>query len=52
MRVAFETPDVLDAVRDAAAETGTAITYLKQRVRTLEDVYLAGHDPTPSQAAS
>ncbi|MGH2344574.1 MAG: ABC transporter ATP-binding protein [Chloroflexota bacterium] len=52
LRVAFETPEVLDAVRDAAAETGTAITYLKQRVRTLEDVYLAGHDPTPAQAVS
>jgi ABC-2 type transport system ATP-binding protein len=52
LQVAFETPEVLDAVRDAAVETGTGITYLKQRVRTLEDIYLAGHDPVPSRAAS
>jgi ABC-2 type transport system ATP-binding protein len=52
LRVAFETPDVLDAVRDAAVETGTAVTYLKQRVRTLEDIYLAGDEPMSTQAAS
>ncbi|HVA88210.1 MAG TPA: ABC transporter ATP-binding protein [Chloroflexota bacterium] len=52
LQVAFETPDVFDAIRDAAVETGTGLTYLKRRVRTLEDIYLAGQDPTPVSAAS
>ena len=41
LHVTFESPDVYDAIRDAAVESGSALTYLKRRVRSLEDVYLA-----------
>ncbi len=44
LRVDFDSPDVYDVIRYAAVETGSALTYLKRRVRSLEDVYLAGED--------
>jgi ABC-2 type transport system ATP-binding protein len=31
-----------DAIRDAAADTGSALVYLKRRSLSLEDIYLAG----------
>ncbi|HXT37406.1 MAG TPA: ABC transporter ATP-binding protein [Chloroflexota bacterium] len=52
LRVAFESPEVYDAIRDAAVETATGIVYLKRRVRTLEDIYLAGQDSASVPAAS
>jgi ABC-2 type transport system ATP-binding protein len=51
LHIDYKSPDVYDAIRDAAVETGSALTYLKRRVRSLEDVYLAG-DISPTLAAS
>ncbi len=44
LRVAYDSDDVYDAIRDAAVETGTALTHLKRRVLSLEDIYLAEQD--------
>jgi len=52
LQVAFENPEVFDAIRDAAVETATGIVYLKRRVRTLEDIYLAGQDSPSVPVAS
>jgi hypothetical protein len=35
---------VYDAIRDAAAETGAILRYLKRRKLSLQDVYLAAQD--------
>ena len=40
LQVEFTSPDVYDAIRDAAVETSCALVYLKRRVRSLEDIYL------------
>jgi ABC-2 type transport system ATP-binding protein len=50
IHVDYRSPEVYDAIRDAAVETGTALTYLKRRVRSLEDVYLAGEESPASGA--
>jgi ABC-2 type transport system ATP-binding protein len=51
LQVEYRTEAVYDAIRDAAVETNAAIVYLKRRVLSLEDVYLAGQesDPAPAQ---
>jgi len=41
LRVAYDSDLVYDAIRDAAVETDTALTHLKRRVLSLEDIYLA-----------
>jgi ABC-2 type transport system ATP-binding protein len=51
VRVDYRSDDTYDAIRDAAAETDSGIVYLKQRVRSLEDVYLASQgSETPREA--
>jgi ABC-2 type transport system ATP-binding protein len=44
LRLALVDESVLDAVRDAAADTGAAITLLKRGSRSLEEVFLAGSE--------
>jgi ABC-2 type transport system ATP-binding protein len=45
VRVEHRSDDTYDLIRDAAVEADTGIVYLKQRVRSLEDVYLASQEP-------
>ena len=49
LRVACQSPEVYDSIRDAAVDSQAAIIYLKQRVRSLEDIYLTGSDTQPSE---
>jgi ABC-2 type transport system ATP-binding protein len=42
LHVPFNSELVYDAIRDAAVEANVAIIYLKRRVLSLEDIYLAG----------
>jgi ABC-2 type transport system ATP-binding protein len=49
LQVEYRTEAVYDAIRDAAVETKAAIVYLKRRVLSLEDVYLAGQESDPAQ---
>jgi ABC-2 type transport system ATP-binding protein len=51
LQITYDSPAVYDAIRDAAVETGSSLTYLKRRVRSLEDVYLMG-SATPAATAS
>ncbi len=48
LRVQFSSDETYDAIRDAAVETETALTYLKRRTLSLEDVYLAEQDDDAS----
>jgi hypothetical protein len=48
--VEYRTEAVYDAIRDAAVETKAAIVYLKRRVLSLEDVYLAEQESDPALA--
>jgi ABC-2 type transport system ATP-binding protein len=41
VRVEYRADETFDSIRDAADATGSGIIYLKQRVLSLEDVYLA-----------
>ena len=50
--VEYESDDVYDAIRDAAVETDAAITHLKRRTLSLEDVYLAEEAAPPALTAS
>lgn len=52
LHVTYESAEVYDVIRDTAVATGTAITYLKRRVRSLEDVYLMGEGRPADQAAN
>ena len=47
----YRSDDVYDAIRDSAVETDAAVMYLKRRSLTLEDIYLAGQQPTQAQTA-
>ncbi len=49
LQVAYNSEAVYDAIRDAAVETKAAIVYLKRRVLSLEDIYLAG-ESSPARA--
>jgi ABC-2 type transport system ATP-binding protein len=51
-QVDASTEDVYDAIRDAAVETRAALVYLKRRVLSLEDIYLAGQEPAPALASA
>ncbi len=42
LQVEYRSDAVYDAIRDAAVETKAAIVYLKRRILSLEDIYLAG----------
>ena len=48
LHVEYQSDALYDAIRDGAAETGTPLTYLKRRTRSLEDIYLAGQETTPT----
>jgi ABC-2 type transport system ATP-binding protein len=45
LSVRLDDAAVYDAVRDAAAETGAGLTYLKRRSRSLEEVFLQESTP-------
>ncbi len=49
LQVEYRSEEVYDAIRDAAVETKAAVVYLKRRVLSLEDIYLAGESPAPAQ---
>jgi ABC-2 type transport system ATP-binding protein len=49
LQVEYRSEEVYDAIRDAAVEAKAAVVYLKRRVLSLEDIYLAG-ESTPAQA--
>ncbi len=51
LRVAYGSDEVYDAIRDASVETGTALTHLKRRVLSLEDIYLAEQDEEHGEQA-
>jgi ABC-2 type transport system ATP-binding protein len=40
LQVEYSSPDIYDAIRDAAVETHSALVHLKRRVLSLEDIYL------------
>jgi ABC-2 type transport system ATP-binding protein len=49
LQVEYRSDAVYDAIRDAAVEVKSAIVYLKRRVLSLEDIYLAGEESTVSK---
>jgi ABC-2 type transport system ATP-binding protein len=49
LRVAGADDAAYDAIRDAAVETGAALTHLKRQALSLEDIYLAGDVPAPEE---
>ena len=40
MHIGYTSPEIYDAIRDAAVETDSILLYLKRRAHSLEDVYL------------
>jgi ABC-2 type transport system ATP-binding protein len=50
LHVEYRSDAVYDAIRDAAVEAKSAIVYLKRRVLSLEDIYLAGQEGMPGPA--
>ncbi|HEX8917453.1 MAG TPA: ABC transporter ATP-binding protein [Chloroflexota bacterium] len=41
LHIGYTSPDVYDAIRDAAVETESVLLFLKRRATSLEDVYLS-----------
>jgi ABC-2 type transport system ATP-binding protein len=50
LQVAYSSEGVYDAIRDAAVETKAALVYLKRRILSLEDIYLAGQEGSAAGA--